>query len=241
MNLERILQLLISPRANGFPILIAAIGAFSMYLGYDLFQSGVTEGGAALKVSLGTSRTFEMGKGGPGLVFSAFGMGIILYSIFKFSSLRVDSFEAYVNEANIAEAIQSGDIVFLCVDNHKTRMIVNNYCQQLQDVTLISGGNEFEDGNVQIYVRKGGQDVTPDLCAYHPEIANPDDKLPEEMGCEELAQSDPQLYFANLYVATLMCCAFYNVVVKESYERSEVYFDITTMSADAKTRIVKTE
>lgn len=159
----------------------------------------------------------------------------------KFSSLRVDSYDAYINEANIAEAIRNGDIVFLCVDNHKTRLIANNYCKQLENVTLISGGNDFEDGNVQIYIRKGGQDVTPDLCTYHPEIANPDDKLPEEMGCEELAQSEPQLYFTNLYVATLMCCAFYNVVVKEQYERSEVYFDIRTMSADAKIRILKIE
>ena len=119
--------------------------------------------------------------------------------------------------------------------------ILNNYCKQLENVTLISGGNDFEDGNVQIYIRKGGQDVTPDLCTYHPEIANPDDKLPEEMGCEELAQSEPQLYFTILYVATLMCCAFYNVVVKEQYERSEVYFDIRTMTADAKIRILKTE
>lgn len=161
--------------------------------------------------------------------------------LMKFPSLQVEPYEAYVNEANVAEIIQNGDIVFLCVDNHKTRMIVNNYCKNLTDVTLISGGNEFEDGNVQIYVRKGGQDVTPDLCSYHPEIANPEDRLPEEMGCEELAQSAPQLYFTNLYVATLMCCAFYNVVVKKEYERSEVYFDVRTMSADSKIRILKNE
>jgi molybdopterin/thiamine biosynthesis adenylyltransferase len=161
--------------------------------------------------------------------------------LMKFPSLQVDSYDAYINEANIAEVILNGDVVFLCVDNHKTRMIVNNYCKNLTDVTLISGGNEFEDGNVQIYVKKGGQDITPDLCAYHPEIANPEDRLPEEMGCEELAQSAPQLYFTNLYVATLMCCAFYNVVVKKEYERSEVYFDVRTMSADAKIRILKNE
>ncbi len=91
MNIERIIQLLVSPRANGFPILIALIGAFSIYLGYQLFQRGVIEGGAALKVSFGATRTFEMGKGGPGLVFSTFGMGIIVYSILKFSSLRVQA------------------------------------------------------------------------------------------------------------------------------------------------------
>ena len=157
----------------------------------------------------------------------------------KFPTLRLDSFEAYVNETNAHETIRTGDVVFLCVDNHKTRNIINTYCKQLTDVTLFSGGNEFEDGNVQIYIRQGGKDLTPDLASYHPEIATPDDQLPDEMSCEELAQSDPQLYFTNLGVATLMCWSFYNVVVKRQYERSEVYFDITTMTADAKIRNLK--
>ena len=157
----------------------------------------------------------------------------------KYPTLRFDAMEAFINEANVADVIKEGDIVFICVDNHKSRMIINNYCRQLQDVTVISGGNEFTDGNVQLYVRRGGNDITPDLCAYHPEIANPDDKLPEEMSCEELAASDPQLYFTNLGVATLMCWTFYNAIVREQYERSEVYFDIMSMSADAKIRIVK--
>ncbi|MFW9871825.1 MAG: ThiF family adenylyltransferase [Candidatus Thorarchaeota archaeon] len=157
----------------------------------------------------------------------------------KFSSLAFDVFTSYVNETNINNVIKEGDIVFLCVDNHKSRMIVNNYCKNLKDVTLISGGNELTDGNVQLFIRKGGKDLTPDLCAYHPEIATPDDKLPDEMSCEELAQSEPQLYFTNLGVATFMCWMFYNCIVKEQYEKSEVYFDITQMTSDAKIRIVK--
>ena len=157
----------------------------------------------------------------------------------KFPGIHFKAMEAFVNETNIADVIKEEDIVFLCVDNHKTRMIVSNYCKNLKDVMLISGGNEFTDGNVQLYVRKDGKDLTPDLCAYHPEIANPNDKLPEEMSCEELSHSDPQLYFANLGVATLMCWTFYNAVVRGQYERSEVYFDILTMSSDAKLRLVK--
>ena len=111
----------------------------------------------------------------------------------KFSDLSFDVYNTYINETNIHHVIKEGDIVFLCVDNHKSRMIINNYCKNLKNVTLISGGNELTDGNVQLFVRKGGKDVTPDLCAYHPEIANPNDKLPDEMSCEELSQSEPQL------------------------------------------------
>lgn len=157
----------------------------------------------------------------------------------QFSRLSINSFPAFVNEATLPQVIQEGNIIFMCVDNHKTRMLVSNYCKTLTDVTLISGGNDLIDGNVQTYIRKDGKDLTPDLCAYHPEIANPDDKLPEEMSCEELAESEPQLYFTNLGVATIMCWAFYNAIVKEQYEKSEVYFDITQMTSHAKERIVK--
>jgi len=157
----------------------------------------------------------------------------------QFPQIDLDVYPAFINEATTAEVIKEGDIVFLCVDNHKTRMIVNNYCKQLKDVTLISGGNELTDGNVQTYIRKGNKDITPDLAAYHPEIANPDDKLPDELSCEQLANSDPQLYFANLGVATIMCWSFYNAVIKSKLEASEVYFDILSMNTLAQNRTVK--
>jgi molybdopterin/thiamine biosynthesis adenylyltransferase len=157
----------------------------------------------------------------------------------QYPNMELDFYPAFINESNISYAIKEGDIVFVCVDNHKTRKIINNYCKQLNDVTLFSGGNEFTDGNVQIYIRKGGKDLTPDLCAYHPEIENPVDKLPEEMSCEELANSEPQLYFTNLFVATLMCGAFYNVVVKNEVGASEVYFDMKQMSTIAQSRALK--
>ncbi len=161
-----------------------------------------------------------------------------LESITRYTNIKFESFPVFINETNLNEMIKEDSIVFMCVDNHKTRMLVSNYCRNLKNVTLISGGNEFTDGNVQIYIRKDSKDLTPDLCKYHPEIANPDDKLPEEMSCEELAQSDPQLYFTNLGVATLMCWAFYNTVIKQDYERSEIYFDILSMNTNSKVRVV---
>lgn len=157
----------------------------------------------------------------------------------KFENIEFDVVEEYINEENVKDIIQSGDIVFMCVDNHKSRMVINNYCKTLNDVTIISGGNELTDGNAQLYVRKGGVDLSPDLCAYHPEIANPDDKLPDEMSCEELSKSEPQLYFTNLGVATLMCWLFYNSVIGNQHDRSEVYFDIVTMTADSKIRPIR--
>jgi len=62
----------------------------------------------------------------------------------KFSQLGLDVYDAFINPDNVSEVIKEGNIVFLCVDNHKTRMIVSNYCKQLQDVTLISGGMNLQ-------------------------------------------------------------------------------------------------
>jgi hypothetical protein len=61
------------------------------------------------------------------------------------------------------------------------------------------------------------------------------------MSCEELSNSAPQLYFTNLGVATIMCWAFYNAIIRGKFLKSEVYFDITTMTADSKSRTLKTE
>ena len=67
----------------------------------------------------------------------------------------------YVTKDNISEIIQSGDCVFLSVDNHATRKLVSEYCQTLRDVVLISGGNDGVEegmrgtyGNVQVYMRE---------------------------------------------------------------------------------------
>jgi molybdopterin/thiamine biosynthesis adenylyltransferase len=157
----------------------------------------------------------------------------------KFPQLKIDSLEEYVTPNNISKIIKERDIIFMCVDNHKSRSIISNYCKSLQNVTLISGGNELTDGNVQIYIRKDSTDLTPDLCKHHPEIEVPDDKLPTEKSCEELSKSEPQLYFTNLGVATIMCWAFYNIVIKKSCDKAEIYFDILSMNASSKVRSVK--
>lgn len=157
----------------------------------------------------------------------------------RFLNVSLEYRTCFVNEDNINLIIKDNDIIFLCVDNHKTRRLTSEHCKNLPNVTLISGGNEYTDGNAQLYVRRGGQDVTPDLCAYHPEIQNAEDKSPEQMSCSELQASAPQLYFTNMSVATMMLWLFYNSVVRSNFTKSEVYFDIVSMSADSKIRRVK--
>jgi molybdopterin/thiamine biosynthesis adenylyltransferase len=151
-------------------------------------------------------------------------------------NLEFDHYPQYITNENINLFIQENDYIFLCVDNHASRKMVSDYCKNnISNVVIISGGNDYTDGNIQIYVKKDGKEVTPNLTKYHPEIDNPDDKNPNDMSCQELSMSEPQLIFANMFVATLMCCAFYNII-NENYKYAESYFDINLLSADGKIR-----
>lgn len=122
----------------------------------------------------------------------------------------------YVTPHTVHRVIEEREVVFLAVDNHATRRSVSNRCRRLRDVLLISGGNDGIEagregtfGNVLIYERVSGRDVTSPLTRYHPEIAKPRDKRPDEAGCMALAESAPQLLFTNLAVAAAMLGAFY--------------------------------
>jgi len=160
----------------------------------------------------------------------------------KFKNINFNNFSVFVKEDNIDTIIEENSLVFLCVDNHKTRKLVSDYAGSLKDITIISGGNELTDGNVQIYIRKGGENITPSLTDYHPEIDNPTDKRPDEMSCEELSLSAPQLYFTNFMVAAYMCAAVYNIEKgNNSVSNSEVYFDLITMNASSKKRLPKNQ
>lgn len=158
------------------------------------------------------------------------------FSLENFEFAYVDD---YVSDSNVSDLIVDGDVVFLCVDNHKTRCNVSNHCKTLENITLISGGNDITVGNVQIFKKEGGKEITSDLCAYHPEIANPRDKAPYEQSCEEMQASEPQLIFTNIGVAFFMCCAYYNLLtgkINIDNQIGEAYFDIETMSANSHLR-----
>ena len=130
------------------------------------------------------------------------------------------------------------DIIICAVDNHATRKLINDYCAaQLDDVLLISGGNDGvgEDstgkfrrgtyGNCQVYVRKDGQGMSPSLTQYHAEIANPADRLPTDQSCTELLESVPQLLLTNLAAASAILNALF-LYLSGALHYSELALDI---------------
>lgn len=157
----------------------------------------------------------------------------------RFTNCQLDSINGFINEFNVRNLIHENDFVFLCVDNHKTRNIVNERVNELDHCVLISGGNDYTDGNVQIFIKRDGHKITPSLTDYHPEILNYTDQTPEEMSCEELHNVEPQLIFSNLFASTIMVSAFYNIFENQKTEISEIYFDIEVLNSLSKTRKVK--
>lgn len=131
----------------------------------------------------------------------------------------------YVTKSNVITLIRENDIIFMGVDNHATRKLVSDRCGELDNVVLISGGNDLTDGNVIIYIRKDGKDVTKPLTALSRKIANPEDKNPgeftnaERQSCQQEALSNPQLVFTNFDVASIMLKCYY------AYEQDKVWFD----------------
>jgi hypothetical protein len=133
------------------------------------------------------------------------------------SDVSIAAVPEYVGEENLDRLIREGDHVFLCVDNHATRKLVSEHCGKLRAVALFSGGNEGVDpprergtyGNVQVYLRKAGKDVSVPLTRFHPEIANPQGRAPSSINCIELATSVPQILFTNLAVASALLSAFF--------------------------------
>lgn len=140
-----------------------------------------------------------------------------LLTRFQDTKLSIVAVPEYITLANIAQLIKNQDIVFLCVDNHSTRKLVSDSVYWWDaSLVFISGGNDGVSekrsgtfGNAQFYQIVKGKDITPSLVKYHPEIANPADKHPEDKSCTELVVSTPQILFTNLAVASAMLNTFF--------------------------------
>lgn len=157
---------------------------------------------------------------------------------FQHPNVYVEARGVYVTETSVVELIREGDIILLCVDNHATRKLVSDRCEELQDIVLISGGNELLDGSVHIYIRKKGENATLPLANdFHPEIQYPEDTNPGEVGCAEQAESTPQLLLTNNLVAAIMLGSFYAILQGKTVF-DEVYCDLITGNCRAVRRSV---
>lgn len=145
--------------------------------------------------------------------------------------LTEENIEFFLGEVDSPEGVAQDTVVLVGVDNNDTRNLIDRFARQQENIIVICGGNDLTDGNVQVFIRCNGQDVTQSLGDVHPEIAHPADRSPHKMSCEELAAlSSPQLFFANESVALLMCWVFWHVAENSAFLRApafaELFFDM---------------
>lgn len=172
-----------------------------------------------------------------------------LLESFVDSRLTLMGIDQLITPENIASLLPSGvnEVILLCVDNHGTRKLVSDYCEGregfpgVDDICLISGGNDGVGadssgtirrgsyGNVQIYIRRDGTDVSPSLTAYHKEIDQPAKQSEDDQHCTDILDSVPQLLFANLMTASAICNTFW-LYLCDAMHYSELGFDIVDAS-----------
>jgi len=145
-----------------------------------------------------------------------------------FPTLSLMFVDKYITADNISKVVKDNDVVLLCVDNNKTRKLFQDHFETVENLTLISGGNELVDGNVMIMQKKEGKMLTPTMSEMHPELETPTDKSPEEMSCEELEESAPQIGIVNATVGDLMRRTLYAMVNGRGINYNEIFVNCET-------------
>jgi molybdopterin/thiamine biosynthesis adenylyltransferase len=142
------------------------------------------------------------------------------------TGLATQAIPEFLDESNVGSIVRESDIVLLAVDNHRARALVDRHLASLDEATLISGGNDETDGNVQLVRRRNGRSMDGHLTEIHPEIGQAAER--EEQagdGCQVLATERSQLLVTNLMVASAMLACLWQISERGSVPYSEVYLD----------------
>lgn len=136
----------------------------------------------------------------------------------------------FIGKEDLNQMMQDGDTVFICADNHSIRALVQERALELDNCVVINAGNEMSDGNVQLWVRENGQNMTPKLTYMHPEIVFTSAEDRAEMTCAQAAAlpGGGQLILANQQAAAWMNVALwrYNTGAWRNPGWTELQYDL---------------
>lgn len=141
--------------------------------------------------------------------------------------IQIESYPHYIKEDNV-NIIQENDIILCGVDNHVTKVLLQNHLGKLKNGLLIIGANDYHDGDINILHRENGKWTTPLLTKKHPEVLKEAKKYPDELSCEEGSLSSPQLIIANITAAQGILEALYSFLLTKKVPYHQKYFDNQT-------------
>jgi len=122
------------------------------------------------------------------------------------------------------ESIADKDVVFLCVDNFPTRMMVSRWVQGLPNTTLVNGGNELHHGTAQIYIRRNDVNITPPIEFLHAEIGQPDAPSRQDLDC--MAAHDGNMDMEQSAVANFLSAAWMYSIFTDAMTREIDYHEV---------------
>ena len=158
--------------------------------------------------------------------------------------LHIRTFTEYVTDENVAQVVKEKSLVLSAVDNHPARAVVARHAATLQNICVLSAGNEKWDGNVHVYLRRAGRDMSVPLIDRHPEIAKSKAGDRATLGCDELITlGQSQLLVTNFMAASALLVAFHVLWERDeihklrAYRQSlipqEIFFDVRAQAMSA--------
>lgn len=131
-------------------------------------------------------------------------------------------------------------VIFICVDNVKTRYEVSKYAESFNNVLVLNGGNEKTTGQVTVYERRDGKALDPNIDELFSNIRPDVDKRPDEVSCTTVAPKHDQVAITNAMIANVMMELFTHWAASETLSdfvvrgkpcrRNEVVLDIEKLS-----------
>lgn len=134
--------------------------------------------------------------------------------------------EWYQNEERLASPPKDFlPVIVTAVDNAATRREVYRFIDEMKwrNLVVIDPGNDIWTGQVTLYARMKGKDLTVHPFAMFPALLEPKDILPGQ-GCSIQVVSQPQLITANMMAATA-CLNIVMALLNNQPIWDAVYFD----------------
>jgi molybdopterin/thiamine biosynthesis adenylyltransferase len=141
------------------------------------------------------------------------------------SQIDIFSVDSHLNDGNIG-CIADETLVISAVDNHSTNKMIQDHCLTLDNVVYICGTGHLTNGNVLTFARREGKNLLPPITEFHPEIADPQDRHPDEPSCMATAdEGSPQLISTNVTGATVILQLVSSLYKGEAIP-ADVFYDV---------------